>query len=655
MKRVIVMAAALVAGSALLPFSPASHGQETAEPDLSRANIIRVNPALIQSPARDEDFSDRWFRYRNYVANELPDEAAAEFSDLVALQKQAQVRRGVEIAQAMVYEGSYYLQRGEAAKARTLFSSAIVLDPSSGEAYAALAWATLRSDPLAILSFLRYNISALRHSLSDFWALFVLSANVGLMLLVGLCLASLLFSIALLRRHGALLFHDLMEFTLTPRGQEWGVRLLFVVVLAVPIFLLLGAWWVVLYWIAIMLTYATFKERILAALVLVVSIAIPVVSVFYKVLYGAYRDPAIHLLVAAREPGDPRGIIGALETYVAEHPTDVDVQFALGTQMARIGRYEEALAVFRRLVELSPGYQMAYVNMGNVFFHLHDYENAIKNYQKSLTIDPRTALTNFNIKAAYSERFDFQTAEDFMRKAREIDSGAVDRYLARDDVKVVDDVFSTNKIWRRMLSAKVSDGHERDRSLLGEFAGRREVVTSLTSSPFYPTLLVLTLIAAGYYLRRRKTCAVSCIKCGRPYCRKCQRGVGEDRYCSQCAHIFLVKDGISEAARLHKFNEIQSFNATTARWMFWSALLFPGFEQMLGEKAIRGFAVLAGWGFLMSSFFLQPWFFMRPAPFTMYTDRFLWALVVALVLIYYAVHNVRNILNPKRFNDPSDW
>ncbi len=642
----------LLASTAFLINAVAQEKEENR--DFSHVNIIRVNPAAIQTKQIEEDFADKWFRYRNYLANGLPDEAAAEFSELVALQKQAQVQRGVEIAQAMIYEGYLYMQRGDLAKAKVLFSSAIVLDRSQSEAYAALAWATIRSDKLAVVTFIRYNFLAIRYYIATFWDAFALLANLSLMLVISLCLAFGLCTLALLHKYSPLLYHDVQEFHSNARDKESSTRLLYVVVLGLPFLLFFGAWWAVCYLSAILCLYYSLKERVLLLAMLLLAILIPLMMPIYRICYAAYRDPAIQILVSCRDSGNTKSLIDSLVFYSSAHPDDVDVEFALGNQYLHSGRYEEALAIYRKVIDKAPSYQMAYVNIGNIFFHLHDYENAIKNYMSAIDIDSQSALINFNIKAAYSERFDFSKAETYMRQAREIDSGAVEHYLSNDEIKVIDDDISAAKIWHRMISGKISKGLEQDPGYWHELMVRREFRDSIKSL-YYPLLAVFLAGGCFYFFAKRKDCALSCVKCGRPYCRRCQRGVGGDRYCSQCAHIFLVKDGISEDARIRKFNQIQQFNASTARWLFWGSLILPGAEQVMGERPVRGFFTMTSWLLLLSPFYCQGLFFERSGPFGMYCSRFASALLIALILIYYFSHNLRNIFHPSRFNDPSEW
>ncbi|MEW6367985.1 MAG: tetratricopeptide repeat protein [Acidobacteriota bacterium] len=611
--------------------------------DYSQATVIRVNPAALPRRPQEEDLSDKWFRFKNYIANGLMDEAAAEFSEIVALQKQSGIPRAVDIADAMVYEGEMYLQTGDLAKARILLSSATVMDKYQGEAYAALAWTALRTDKMALWTFLKNNIVALKCSVKDFWDRFALLANVGIAFGLSLMIAFVIFGIIMMVKYGLLFRHDLQEWRATSNGTLW-----FALAVSAPLLLWLGVWWVACYWVTVLWVYLSWQERAISAVMLIFAVVLPLAIPVYQVFYAAYRNPAIQALVASRAKSQPMQLIERLDQYSSEHPNDVDIAFVLGNMYYQVGRLDEGLAVFNKVIERDRGYQMAYVNAGNIFYQLRDYENAIKNYLRALDVDPKSALINYNIKVAYSERFDFGKAEQYLRRAKEIDSAATERYLAGTEAKVVTEEFTSRKIWTRMLSGRVSPGTERDPPLWPLLFSRPEVRRSLASI-YYPMLALMLVGGVVYGVRRTKdSIALSCVKCGRAFCRKCQRGVGRDRYCSQCAHIFLVKDGISEDARIRKFNEIQKFDAKLARVYWAMALVLPGSERILGERPVRGFLGMTAWLFLICVAFVEAWFFQRIVPFEEYTARFVSALLGAAILLFYGAYNWRNLAHPMR-------
>lgn len=643
----------LLSGIGMQPLG--AQGETEEEPGGPRAaggpRVVQARlPSGDQRRIAAEDLSDHWFRYRNYLANDLNEQAATELSDLVALQKQTMIPRATEIAEAMVFEGYLYSARGDLAKARVLFGAAIVMDRYQSEAYAALARAEIRSNRLAVWQYVKNNLLSVWYSTVSFWDRFTLAANMLLVLGLALAVAFVLFAALMVRKHGALLYHDLQESNAGARGRESASRLLLALVLAAPLLLFFGVWWVACYWIALMWVYMTGKERVIGSGMLLFAILLPVGMSGYRILYTSYRDPSVQILVASRSPSDPKRLTDLMTSHLSQHPDDLDVQFVLGNMYGTAGRYEEALDVYKRIVDRSPAYQIALVNMGNIFFHLRDYENAIKYYLQALQADGNSALINYNTKAAYSERFDFSKADQYMRAAQEIDPAATARYQSASAMKVVDETFSVRKIAWRMLSGRTSAGLERDPPLIREILHRPEFV-AVTSSIYYPVLAAILVGAIIYSLVRKRSggsLALCCAKCGRAFCKKCQRGVGRDRYCSQCAHIFIVKNGISEEARTRKFSEIQKFNAYGGRQLLIMSLLLPGSEKLLGEKPLRGFLSIVVWLSLLGGVLAESVFFKRSVPFSTHAGQFATALLIAVVVLYYAAYNIRNIINPTR-------
>ena len=70
---------------------------------------------------------------------------------------------------------------------------------------------------------------------------------------------------------------------------------------------------------------------------------------------------------------------------------------------------------------------------------------------------------------------------------------------------------------------------------------------------------VAALAMAGLsFWRGRKTFTMRCLKCGTPFCRRCHLGAAVAGLCSQCYHLFVVRDGVSGPARNRKLLEVQA-------------------------------------------------------------------------------------------------
>ncbi|WP_457654205.1 tetratricopeptide repeat protein [Rhodocaloribacter sp.] len=91
-----------------------------------------------------------------------------------------------------------------------------------------------------------------------------------------------------------------------------------------------------------------------------------------------------------------QGVAAALAQYdvwreSGDYPPVVfeeDMLNTLGYRLLRSGRVEEAIAVFKRNVELFPDSYNTYDSLGEAYMIHGDLKPALQNYQKSVELDP---------------------------------------------------------------------------------------------------------------------------------------------------------------------------------------------------------------------------------------------------------------------------
>jgi tetratricopeptide (TPR) repeat protein len=107
-----------------------------------------------------------------------------------------------------------------------------------------------------------------------------------------------------------------------------------------------------------------------------------------------------------------------------------------------------------RVTELKKDFRDAYDLVGNIFFRLEDYENAIVAYQKVIDIGPKDAKGYYNLGCVYSAMEDLDNAEESWKNA-----------ISREKVRKVkkeksleDELTRTVTVFKASVSAKAHDG-----------------------------------------------------------------------------------------------------------------------------------------------------------------------------------------------------
>jgi hypothetical protein len=114
--------------------------------------------------------------------------------------------------------------------------------------------------------------------------------------------------------------------------------------------------------------------------------------------------------------------------------------------------------------------------------------------------------------------------------------------------------------------------------------------------------------------------------------------------CSQCYHLFVVRDGVSGPARNRKMSEVQRAEGRRDRVFRVLSVLSPGAGQVYGGWTLRGAVLLAAWYGLLGLLAAG-----RVVPFTGVPRRLSppWA-PVAAGLVLLALWAMANRFRPER-------
>lgn len=72
----------------------------------------------------------------------------------------------------------------------------------------------------------------------------------------------------------------------------------------------------------------------------------------------------------------------------AETPADAKLQYNMGVDFYKVGKYDQAMGSFRRAIDLDPNYTDAYYNLGSILEFLGQYDAALTVFKQVIVRNP---------------------------------------------------------------------------------------------------------------------------------------------------------------------------------------------------------------------------------------------------------------------------
>jgi len=146
--------------------------------------------------------------------------------------------------------------------------------------------------------------------------------------------------------------------------------------------------------------------------------------------------------------------IRLIRVFLEIHDLSPDLNYNLAHFYSMNNDLGKAIKYAWRVTELKQNFRDAYDLVGNIFFRLEDYENAIVAYQKVIDIGPKDAKGYYNLGCVYSAMEDLDKAEESWKNA-----------IGREKVRKVkkekaleDELTRTVTVFKASVSAKAHDG-----------------------------------------------------------------------------------------------------------------------------------------------------------------------------------------------------
>jgi len=601
---------------AMLLAGLASRGQAQEAPPTANPPAVRAD---------DTSFEGMWAAARR--AEAASDTATSE--RLMQVLRRARAERnvaGIEVvALAQVAHGLARLEAGDAERAAASFRTAIDLDPQLPEGYLGLAKAELQRGPLGLVGAARNVLLGLTARLGTYRG----KVHATVLLITSLLMAVLasltVFGVCMVLRYGALLRHDIEELFGTEGRRPWALGF-YAVVLLLPAVAQQGYGWLPIWWLAVLFLYLRPVEKAVTVLTLAMLVAVGPLLWLADNRLEALSNPLFRAALTGVEGAGDDGALRELERARREDPADRDFAYLVAGQLRKAGRYVEASAIYDELLRQDPSDGVALNNLGNIIASdgaRAGYMAAIARYQDGLkggaggadsgglttARSARVRATlSYNLYLAHLQVFDFQAAQVARAQAEQAGRSLVRDYEDRwrvekegSSIAAFVDLGPTVDQCLAKVAGMRSGVRVRNEMKSGEDATDLPgLARSLLARFAAAVAIFLALVLARRMWRGPKAFTLRCLKCGTPFCRHCHLGAAVAGLCTQCYHLFVVRDGVSGPARNQKLLEVQAEDERREHIFRLLSLVSPGAGHVYGQKAALGLVYLMVWYFLIA-------------------------------------------------------
>jgi tetratricopeptide (TPR) repeat protein len=592
--RSLALALLLLAPPAALAQPPVSSPQK----------VIDLRAAR---PASGNTFEAVWAAYRKAAQKGDAVTAQNALKELRRLRTERNVRSLETFGLARVVEGLGELRRGELPRAGDHFREALALDPYLPDGFFGLAQVELSDLPLGIVPGVRYAVEGSLARLSTARGrehAQALLVPVGLLAAFG---TGLVFALTMVLRHGALLLHDLEE-SLGP-GRRAVAMALYAGLLLLPVITFQGYGWLPLWWLALLFGYLGLAERLVTGLMLIGFVSVGPVVKGLEAHLLAQDNPLYRASLLSVEGGPDSRAIQDLDDAHRAHTDDLDLVFLLGAQYKKSGRYEDSAGLYRDVLRGEANHAAALNNLANMEFAGGEFKAAIARYKQAIENNPPApvaATLYYNLSLAHLQLFEFQPATEARSQAERLDTGLIRtydtlwKYADKNEYAVVDLNLSADEAYSKFAGLRQG---LRQKNVMGKgpagtppFQLGPALLNRFALAPF--------LFAAVAFLVRHwrgaRMFTMKCVKCGTPFCRRCHLGAVAGGLCTQCHHLFVVRDGVSGPARNQKLLEVQKEDERRERIFRILSLLAPGAGHLYAQKTVTGVLFVLVWSTVLA-------------------------------------------------------
>lgn len=477
-------------------------------------------------------------------------------------------------------------------RAKSLLTEAIRHSPDLPPAYFEMAKISFSPSANGMFESLDYTIKGFKAYKKNFWwlmsisGLFTVSLMLSFVIVLALVLAVRLFI------DTPLLSHDIKE----------NKKKILIAVLLVPLSFLGPLFFMTGSLLLLGLYFRGMNKTVVYASVLLLLLS-PICLGLINMFLSA-PSPELRAIVAVNESRDNKYAASVLKNKVVStrNRDDYRALFSYGLALKREGRYEEAIAVYKKLLASHPN-PRAYVNLGNSYVSVNDMASAKESYKKSVELKP-LASAYYNLSQVSRETLDFAKGEEYFTEAIKLSSESVSRFASAASRNpnrfVIDETLPMSAMWEYAETGAPS----RSEIKISPLDSASSVVISIA-------LLALFYIMDSAFSESRvsdKQRAYRCQRCGVILCGKCGKGMLWGQMCPLCYKSLIKLDELDSRVRIAKLLEVQELRKKKRNTIRIISFAPPGIAHIYGGRILSGTLFLWLFLFLLLLILLKPLF-----------------------------------------------
>lgn len=196
-----------------------------------------------------------------------------------------------------------------------------------------------------------------------------------------------------------------------------------------PLALPSGPLWLLLYWSALLWSYASRSERWATIGVWLFASVAPWIAGVEQQRVAIALSPPMRALANLAEGRLYGGLFGDLQVLKAAIGGDPSVIELIGDVNRTLGQWDEARAIYRRVLESEPENVPVLLNLGAYHFRKADFAVANEYFLRAAGTVPAPAGAFYDLSLSYSETYQFEESRKALAQAKEIDAEQVDRWI----------------------------------------------------------------------------------------------------------------------------------------------------------------------------------------------------------------------------------